>query len=199
MPLQIDWGNKIIQITSPTVSVDGQVLHDFIEDEMAAPRGLSEEAILQPEGKITDPTNPTVKSQIILVVNSPWQIQFWQGSGYTRIFGAKIVGGLNDQPLKATGLAGDISVLESPVDGLTVVKETGSGVTEQDKLDIADKVWDEIASGHIAAGSMGQMMKIMKALVSNRLVINGDVYTFYEDDGTTIYRQYNVATGRFVM
>ena len=43
--------------------------------------------------------------------------------------------------MKATGAAGDITVLESPVDGVTVA--VVSGVTEQDKLDIADRVWDK--------------------------------------------------------
>lgn len=33
--------------------------------------------------------------------------------------------------------------------GLTQVVLTGSGVTEQDKVDIADRVWDELAVGHI--------------------------------------------------
>lgn len=32
---------------------------------------------------------------------------------------------------------------------------SGSGVTEQDKLDIADRVWDEVMAGHGVAGSTG--------------------------------------------
>jgi len=106
---------------------------------MATPQGLYYDDIINPQGKIEDPTNPGVYSQIILIFNSPWQMQFWAGSGYTKIYGAKIVGGLNDEPMKATGAAGDITVLESPVDGLAIA--TGSGVTEQDKIDIADLNW----------------------------------------------------------
>lgn len=152
MGLAIDWYNSIISVTSPTVSVSGQDLHDFVEDEMAAPVGMLYADILKPEGKIEDPTNPGVYSQIILILNSPWQIQFWPGSGYTRIYGAKIVGGLADEPMKATGTAGDITVLESPVDGVTVV--SGSGITEQDKDDIADKVWDEIEAESVLYGGV---------------------------------------------
>lgn len=135
----VDWDNEIIQVTSPTTAVAGQVLHDFIEDAMATPEGLLYGDIIDPQGKIEDPSNPGVYSQIIIIFNSPWQVQFWGGSGYTRIYGAKVVGGLADEPMKATGTAGDISVLESPVDGVTVVY--GSGVTSQDKVDIADEVW----------------------------------------------------------
>lgn len=126
MPLEIDWENELILITSPTTNVDGQVLHDFIEDQMATPVGQTHADIIQPEGKIEDPVQPGVYSQIIIIVASPWQFQFWGGSGYTRIYGAKIVGGLGDEPMKATGTAGDITVLESPVDGL-VVETTAAG------------------------------------------------------------------------
>lgn len=132
--MSIDWAGSIINITSPTTSVDGQVLHDFIEDQMATPVGVQYADIIQPEGKIEDPSNPGVFSQIIIILNSPWQIQFWGGSGYTRIFGAKIVGGLSDQPLKATGTAGDITVLESPVDGLTVTSGSGLSAAQDAKL-----------------------------------------------------------------
>lgn len=160
MGLQIDWFNQVVQITSPTTSVDAQVLHDFIEDEMATPRGITESDIIQPEGKIEDPTNPGVFSQIILVINSPWQIQFWGGSGYTRIFGGKVIGGLSDQPIKATGTAGDVTVLESPVDGLTVV--SGSGVTAGDVTDITNSVWAKALEGTTSAE---EMMRIMASVL----------------------------------
>lgn len=157
MPLAIKWYESLIKITSPTTSVDAQELHDFVENQMASPEGLLYGDIIQPEGKIEDPVNPGIFSQIIIVLNSPWQIQFWGGSGYTRIYGGKLVGGLNDEVVKATGTAGDVTVLESPVDGLTVM--SGSAVTEQDKLDIADRVWDELGDNHHLVGSLGENMQ----------------------------------------
>ncbi len=172
MPLVIDWFNSLIKITSPTTNVDGQVLHDFIEDQMATPVGVLTSDILNPEGKIEDPSNPGVFSQIIIILNSPWQIQFWGGSGYTRIFGAKVVGGLADEVLKATGTAGDITVLESPVDGLTVV--SGSGITEQDKLDIADRVMDEAIADHQTAGSFAKHIQDQEVLLLDVLGLTGE-------------------------
>lgn len=170
MPLTIDWGNQLIKITSPTTDVDAQTLHDFIEDNMASPEGLSVDDIINPEGKIEDPSNPGVYSQIIIILNSPWQIQFWGGSGYTRIYGGKLVGGLGDQPLLATGTAGDISVLESPVDGVTVV--SGSAVTEQDKIDIVDLNWDRVLSGatHNIPSSAGRRLRQLGDVVSGEVV-----------------------------
>ena len=141
MPLTIDWDEQLIKITSPTTEVDAQTLHDFIEDQMATPEGMCYGDIIQPEGKVEDPVNPGVYSQIIIILNSPWQIQFWGGSGYTRIYGGKLVGGLADEVIKASGTAGDVTVLESPVDGLTVQSGV-SGLTpsESTQLDELYKV-----------------------------------------------------------
>ena len=152
MGLEIDWSAQLIKVTSPDTDVDAQTLGDFIEDQMASTEGLTQEDILIPEGKIEDPNNPGIFSQIILVFNSPWQVQFWGGSGYTRIFGGKLVGGLAGQVMKATGTAGDITVLESPVDGVTVATGGGGASAE----DIADAVWDEALADHSVAGSMGE-------------------------------------------
>ncbi len=138
MPLQIDWVGQVVEITSPTTEVDAQTLHDFIEDEMATPVGVQSGDIIAPEGKIEDPTNPGIYSQIIMFFNSPWQVQFWGGSGYTRIYGGKVIGGLNDEVIKATGTAGDVTVLESPVDGVTVATEAVVPAS-----DIADAVWEK--------------------------------------------------------
>lgn len=181
MGLQIDWGNKLVLVTSPTTAENMQVVHDFIEDAMATPRGITEADILQPEGKIEDPNNPGIFSQIIIVLSSLWQIQFWGGSGYTRLYGGKLVGGVSDQPIKASGTAGDITVLESPVDGVTVV--SGSGVTAQDKIDIIDGVWADADA------------VLIKKLLYNKVTKSGDIVTIYEDDEITIWKQFNLASG----
>lgn len=147
MPLSIDTFNKLILVTSPDTDVDAQTLADFIEDFMATPVGLLTDGvwpgfsgqgdIQDPQGKIEDPSQPGVFSQIILRIHPQWQIQFWGGSGYTRIFGAKIVGGVADEPMKATGTAGDITVLESPVDGLAIATG-GSGLSGTESLQLQD-------------------------------------------------------------
>lgn len=147
MPLSIDTFNKLILVTSPDTDVDAQTLADFIEDFMATPVGMLTDGvwpgfagqgdIQDPQGKIEDPSQPGVFSQIILKIHPEWQIQFWGGSGYTRIFGAKIVGGLNDEPMKATGTGGDITVLESPVDGLAIATG-GSGLSAGEALQLQD-------------------------------------------------------------
>ena len=145
MPLSIDAFNKLILITSPTTEVDAQEIADFVEDYMASPLGALVDGvwpgfagqgdIIDPQGKIEDPGNLGVFSQIIIALHPQWQMQFWGGSGYTRIFGGKFVGGVGDQPMKATGTAGDITVLESPVDGVTVASGSGLDAGQNTKLD----------------------------------------------------------------
>ena len=151
--MNINWETNIIEVTSPTTSVDVQVLHDFIEDNMSTSRGMCYSDIISPEGKVEDPSNPGVYSQIIMIMNTPWQIQFWGGSGYTRVYGGKIVGGLSDEPIKATGTAGDVTVLESPVDGLTVAIESIVSAS-----DIADAVWDEPRTEHSISETFGESL-----------------------------------------
>lgn len=142
MPIVIDYNAQLLKITSPDTDIDLQTLHDFVEDErgLAQPEGLSRIAspavsatgdpIFEVNGKIEDPANPGLYSQINLFLIPPWQIQFWGGSGYTTISGGKLSGGLNDEPIKATGTAGDITVLQSQVDGTYTQIETGtSGLT----------------------------------------------------------------------
>ena len=179
MPLLIDSPNQLIKVTSPTISVDAQTLADFIEDYMATPEGLLTDGtwpgfagqgdIQDPQGKIEDPAQPGVFSQIIIQIHPEWQIQFWGGSGYTRIFGAKIVGGVGDEPMKATGTAGDITVLESPVDGLAIA--TGSGVTQQDKDDIEAQIFAHVQEG---SETFEMAMRLIRADAAGRIIQQAD-------------------------
>lgn len=170
MPIAFDYFNKIIQITSPDVNVDGQTLHDAIEDEMATPVGMGYPddgtytdwaGLIRPEGKIdVDPTNPgTLFSQIIIILHPLWQIQFWSGSGVSRLRGATITGGVSNNPVKASGNANDITYFQSPVDGAVVQTATGGTITPGDIADIADAVWDEQTSGHTTNGTFGKFVQ----------------------------------------
>jgi hypothetical protein len=196
MPLTIDFRTSIVGISSPDTTVDAQTLADFIEDHAATPEAFGYDDPILPEGKIEDPGQPGVFSQIIILFNSPWQVQFWQGSGYTRIFGGKMVGGLNDEVMKATGAAGDITVLESPVDGLAVSVPEASTST-----DIADAVWAAVTRT-LTTGTKDSEIDTIVAAVTDILKLTGfkvtragDIITIYEIDGVTPWRQYDLSSG----
>ena len=191
MPLSIDSFNKLILVTSPTTDVDAQTLADFIEDFMVTPVGLLTDGvwpgfagqgdIQDPQGKIEDPSQPGVFSQIILSIHPEWQIQFWGGSGYTRIFGGKLVGGVGDEPMLATGTACDITVLESPVDGLVVA--TGSGVTQGDKDDIENQIFARLVEAGL---SFEVLIRIMAAEAAGSIIEQPDgSYVYKGVDGST--------------
>lgn len=178
MPIVIDSFNKLVLITSPTTDVDMQSLHDFVQDYLASPIGMVEDGtwdqrgeIMKPEGKIEDPSNPGIFSQIIIILNPEWQIQFFAGSGYTRLFGGKLVGGVADEPMKATGTAGDITVLESPVDGVTVA--VGSGVTQQDKDDIEAQIFAHLMENF---ETFADQTRIIRAEAAGSIRKTGDVH-----------------------
>jgi len=153
MPLELDYFNKLIKVTSPDTSTTVQALSDFIEDQMASPVGFTSDGtnwdfrgdVARPEGKLEDPGNPGVFTQIILDINPDWQVQFWGGSGYTRITGGKMIGGLGGEVMKATGTAGDITVLETQVDGTYVASVSG----------VREAVWNADTGDYTVAGSFG--------------------------------------------
>ena len=75
----------------------------------------------------------TYAPQLILL--APYTITFEDG-----LYAVNIVG-TNNNVLERTN-KNQVSVNASNSAGLIIV-ETGTGITEQDKLDIADKVWDK--------------------------------------------------------
>ena len=83
----------------------------------------------------TDVTLQGVTYAPQLILLAPYTITFEDG-----LYAVNIVG-TNNNVLERTN-KNQVSVNASNSAGLIIV-ETGTGITEQDKLDIADKVWDK--------------------------------------------------------
>ena len=125
MAITIDFLNKQVLITSPTVIVEAQDVYDYVNDVThSASEGLmglhhpwealidmnAHTEIFYPRGKNGDPSDPLApKSQIDLLLNPYWQLKFWGGSGVSKWRGGRIVGGI-----------GDITLIETPVNGTWV-------------------------------------------------------------------------------
>lgn len=91
-------------------------------------------------------------------VIAPYSIRFQDGQYTVLLKGSNnnlfdVAGGILQQ--------NQVQVIPSNSAGLIVVT-SGSGVTEQDKLDIADRVWDEVIAGHSTAGSAGKEVQDTK-------------------------------------
>lgn len=76
-----------------------------------------------------------------------------------------------------------VSIVPSNSAGLQIVASEAGGVSEQDKLDIAGLVWEQEAA------------LIVKKMVNNKVVMSGDIATIYENDGNTVWKQFNLANG----
>lgn len=142
MATEVRFNEKIIFLTSTPVLV--QDLSNDVEDAVASPIGLAHPTqpdstgqtdVLKPEGKLADPNNPGVFSQISLNLHNEWQIQFAAGLGYASIRGGKLTGGLNGEVLKESVVGAGVSVLETQVDGVIV-----ENFTAEDKAMII-KIW----------------------------------------------------------
>jgi len=93
-----------------------------------------------------------------------------------------------------------VSIRSSNSAGLQTVV-SGSGVTEQDKLDIADQVWNEAVTDHVVAGSTGKILDtiddnvaLIKKIEGNRWRIDtsAKTLTIYDDDGVTPIKVFNL-------
>lgn len=154
MPIELDptVTPKLVNITSPTTEITVQDLVSTIrnwEDETPA---LSFNKVIDAVGKAD--LGAGVVSGIILTLGSEWRIKFWSGVGQGVIKDGTIVptSGYNGNPIESTG-GNDSVVVLNQIGG--VITQVGSGVTEQDKTDIIDGVWEEIITEHQTVNTFG--------------------------------------------
>lgn len=99
----------------------------------------------------------------VLLILAPYTITFEDG-----LYAVNLVGTNNNILLKNN--KNQVSVNPGNTAGLIRV-ETGSVITEQDKLDIADRVWDEILTGatHNIAASSGRRLRALGDIVTGEV------------------------------
>ena len=79
-----------------------------------------------------------------------------------------------------------------PIKTETVALGGGGGATP---VQIANAVWNEVLTSYLVTNSAGDILNILKKLIANRVVKEGNTITIYEDNGTTIYKQYDLSDG----
>jgi len=134
MSIAFDQNNSIINLTAPhTTLLLMQDLINAIRDEEASDRGIQYPKIADAEGKID--IGDGVAGDITITLLDIWQIKHAAGAYQASLKGGQVVGGLGGNPIAY--VAGvQVKMIQS-VAGIIVA--TGSGVTEQDKTDIAEK------------------------------------------------------------
>jgi len=137
MAYVFDYTNKKIQITSPQTDVDIQTLYDEIREAEVTNTGITYPEICAASGK--EDLGNSVAVGITLELLGNWQIEFYEDNYIAKISGGNLVGGIAGDPVAYTA---GVQVLLIQSAASTVVV-TGSGVTEQDKIDIATEVVDQ--------------------------------------------------------
>jgi hypothetical protein len=131
----MDWTSKQILVTSPQTDVLIQDLIDFIRAAEDDVEGIVVPQIASASGK--DSLGGSVATGITLELLDDWQLKFWAGSYTATISGGNLIGGISDDPVAYTAGV-QVVIIQSAASTMVV---TGSGVTEQDKEDIAAEVW----------------------------------------------------------
>jgi len=209
MGLVFDYAAHLILVTSPQTLLLCQDLADAISDEEATPWGIAQPGddtpgIADMVGKFDK--GGGVYSEIIVSLYSPWQVQFWGGSGVTTIRGGSLLGGLSGIPVKATGTAGDITILNAPVDGVLI--QTGiSGLTQEEsdallalQTDVAAieasivAIEGDVAYIQTDVGVLQADLATATKIVKNKSILDpvSGVLTIYDDDDVTPYLIANV-------
>ena len=96
-----------------------------------------------------------------------WKIRPKEADGITTISGNVLVQGGGSPIVPTIGNWQTLVNMETPVKATTIEVNTGSGVTEQDKLDIADRVWDESISEHLSNDSTGLTLNKVTSISSS--------------------------------
>ena len=79
---------------------------------------------------------------------------------------------------------------------LSEVIVSGSGVTEQDKADIVEGVWSAEISDDGSEDNIGELVHAIWKLTGNEVEKEGNIITVYRDDGETVWRKYDISSGR---
>ena len=121
--------------------------------------------------------------------------------------GIKIINKSGSEDISIDMSSGQVLLDSTITDGTIVVRgighltnnTTGTAVVEshdllnQDTISVA--VWNSLLTDHEVANTFGLIVSDMIKLTGHKVTKSGDIITIYEANGSTIWRQYNLASG----
>ncbi len=201
MTITVDWDDRIISVpkTDMTLiqSTPKEIYELDINEFRLALKSLedSEEGMIFPDTHRHN-TEVTVAgvvlSRVVEIIND-YTITFEDGQYAVNLVGA-------NSNIADVSNVNQVSIRSANSAGLQTVT-SGSGVTEQDKLDIADQVWNEAIADHAIAGSTAKILDtiddnvaFVKKAEGNRWRIDtsAKTLTIYDDDGVTPIKVFNL-------
>ena len=162
MALSIDWNTKVITIPQADLTLLSGTIYELDTDAFRLElKDIedSEEGMPHPDTHRHN-TEVTVAgvtyARTIEIING-YSVTFEDGQ-YTVV----LKGSNNNIFDVENGILNQNQVQVIPTNSAGLIVNTvisGSGVTEQDKLDIADRVWDELLSEHLTSDTTGATLE----------------------------------------
>jgi hypothetical protein len=159
MAISIDLNTYVISIPKTDLTLVSGTLYSLDTDAFRLELKSwedSEVGITQPDTHKhnTEVTIAGITYARTVEILAPYSVEFEDGQYSVRLDGSNnniwdIQNGILVQ--------NQVQVIPTNSAGLQIVTQ-GSGVTEQDKLDIADQVWDEMLAQHTDTGSAGEAL-----------------------------------------
>lgn len=160
MALSVNWETHVITIPKTDLTLVSGTLYDLDTDWFRRQLKAVEASIPGMTHTKTHNHNTTVTIVGVtyartVTILAPFSIEFEDGQYSVRLQGSN-----NNIFDIASGILvqNQVQVIPNNSAGLVEVN-TGSGITEQDKLDIADRVLDELIADHQISGSLGAEIK----------------------------------------
>lgn len=155
--ISIDWKNHVILIPRAYLTLVGGTLYELNTDQFRLDLKALEADSFGIPNLVTHRHNTSVTVAGITYARTieilpPYSITFENG-----LYTVRLVGSNNNIFDVENGILNQnyVQVIPTNAAGLITVT-SGSGVTEQDKLDIADRVWDEDKEEHTTEGTFGE-------------------------------------------
>lgn len=160
MPISIDWGTHVISVPKSYLTLSSGTIYTIDTEQFRLDLKALEETFYGMAHLKTHLHNTTVTIAGVtyaraIQILAPYTVEFEDGQ-YT-----VILEGSNNNIFDVQNgilVQNQVQLIPTNSAGLQVVTQ-GSGVTEQDKLDIADRVWDETVISHSTAGTTGQELQ----------------------------------------
>ena len=182
MAISFDGDSKLIHITSPTTFTTAQDIYDEAMEWADEQENMVYGMPLEAAGYAA--IGGGVYTDKIFILLHGWKIKPWSGTYQLRIQGSLITDDESQRSVQPD--TGNVEIVFE-VATYGTVTAIGSGVTPQDKLDIADKVWE-----HTSGIEITDNVEILKKIATGRWKIVGNQLIFYDEDQVTPIYVFNL-------
>jgi len=189
MTVTFDPTNKLILLPdlSPDYQITAQSIYNDTMDWCDSQAAMDDDPPMRSTGYAS--LGGGAYSDKIFILQKGWKLKPYAGTYALTVVGTLIALDDAGNPYARTVPpdSGDVQwVFQVSSQGIIVV--SGSGVTQQDKQDIANLVWS-----HSTGLSLDERTLLLKKVESNRWKIVGNQLIIYDDDGVSPLKTFNLS------